>query len=290
MCFTGDTMVINTIEKLKSFLKQERERNKKIGLVPTMGFLHAGHLSLIERAKKENDIVVVSIFVNPTQFGPNEDFETYPRDIKEDSKKAMEAGADIIFNPSVLEMYPNDSSTWVNVDGSITSILCGASRPGHFKGVTTVVNMLFNIVEPDKAYFGQKDAQQAAVLTKMVKDLHMKVELVICPIVREVDGLALSSRNSYLSDDERRQATILNKSLLVAFDAFQEGEKDAKKLISIIKDNISTMPLAKIEYVKIYSYPSLCELNHIEVPAIVAVAVKFGQTRLIDNIIIDKKK
>lgn len=283
-------MVINTIEKLRDLLRQERKKDKRIGLVPTMGYLHAGHLSLIERAKKENDTVVVSIFVNPTQFAPNEDFETYPRDIKEDSKKAIEAGADIIFNPSVLEMYPNDSSTWVNVEGNITSILCGASRPSHFKGVTTVVNMLFNIVEPDKAYFGQKDAQQAAVLTKMVNDLHMNVELKICPIVREADGLALSSRNSYLNDNERREATILNKSLLTAFDAFQEGEKDTKKLIEIIKNNINTMPLAKIDYVKIHSFPSLDEINYIDTAAIVAVAVKFGKTRLIDNIIIDKKK
>lgn len=279
-------MVVNTIDNLKHFLRQEREKNKKIGLVPTMGYLHAGHLSLIERAKKENDTVVVSIFVNPTQFGPNEDFETYPRDIEVDTKKAIEAGADIIFNPSVVEMYPNESSTWVNVEGDITSILCGASRPGHFKGVTTVVNMLFNIVGPDKAYFGQKDAQQAAVLTKMVRDLHMNVELIICPIVREEDGLALSSRNTYLNEDERDQATILNKSLLSAFDAFQEGEKDTKKLIGIIKDNINTMPLAEIDYVKIYSYPSLSEIKYIEETAIIAVAVKFGKTRLIDNIII----
>lgn len=279
-------MVVNTIDNLKHFLRQEREKNKKIGLVPTMGYLHAGHLSLIERAKKENDTVVVSIFVNPTQFGPNEDFETYPRDIEVDTKKAIEAGADIIFNPSVVEMYPNESSTWVNVEGDITSILCGASRPTHFKGVTTVVNMLFNIVGPDKAYFGQKDAQQAAVLTKMVRDLHMNVELIICPIVREEDGLALSSRNTYLNEDERDQATILNKSLLSAFDAFQEGEKDTKKLIGIIKDNINTMPLAEIDYVKIYSYPSLSEIKYIEETAIIAVAVKFGKTRLIDNIII----
>lgn len=290
MCFTKNIMTVNTIDELKRFIKNVRNRNKSIGFVPTMGFLHAGHLSLIERAKKENDVVVVSIFVNPTQFGPSEDFETYPRDMETDRRLAMDAGADVIFNPSVSEMYPDESSTWVNVEGDITSILCGASRPIHFKGVTTVVNMLFNIVEPDKAYFGQKDAQQAAVLTKMVRDLHIDIELVICPIVREADGLALSSRNTYLNQEEREQATILNKSLQLALNTFSNEEKDAKKLVELIKNNISTMPLANIEYVKIYAYPSLTEITKIEQKAIAAVAVMFGKTRLIDNIILDKVK
>ena len=283
-------MVLNTIDEIKRFIKDAKSNRKTIGFVPTMGFLHAGHLSLIDRAKRENDVVVVSIFVNPTQFGPNEDFETYPRDMESDTKLAKEAGADVIFNPSVLEMYPEESSTWVNVEGDITSVLCGTSRPTHFRGVTTVVSMLFNIVEPTKAYFGQKDAQQAAVLTKMVRDLHMNLELVICPIVRESDGLALSSRNTYLNDEERAQATILNKSLQLAVEAYNQGEKETVKLIEVIKNSITTMPLAKIDYVSIYSYPTLSEIKTIDQTAIVAVAVKFGNTRLIDNVILEKRK
>lgn len=283
-------MVLNSIEDIKRFIKNAKSKGNTVGFVPTMGFLHKGHLSLIEKAREENDIVVVSIFVNPTQFGPNEDFETYPRDIESDTKLAREAGADVIFNPSVLDIYPGESSTWVNVEGDITSVLCGASRPTHFRGVTTVVNMLFNIVEPTKAYFGQKDAQQAAVLTKMVRDLHMNLELVICPIVRESDGLALSSRNTYLSDEERAQATILNKSLQLAVEAYLQGEKDTIKLIEIIKNSITTMPLAEIDYVSIYAYPTLSEIKTINQTAIAAVAVKFGKTRLIDNVIIEKRK
>ena len=283
-------MVLNSIEDIKRFIKNAKSKGNTVGFVPTMGFLHKGHLSLIEKAREENDIVVVSIFVNPTQFGPNEDFETYPRDMESDTKLAREAGADVIFNPSVLEIYPGESSTWVNVEGDITSVLCGASRPTHFRGVTTVVNMLFNIVEPTKAYFGQKDAQQAAVLTKMVRDLHMNLELVICPIVRESDGLALSSRNTYLSDEERAQATILNKSLQLAVEAYLQGEKETIKLIEIIKNSITTMPLAEIDYVSIYAYPTLSEIKTINQTAIAAVAVKFGKTRLIDNVILEKRK
>ncbi|NLZ94742.1 MAG: pantoate--beta-alanine ligase [Bacteroidales bacterium] len=283
-------MVINSIKELRSHLTKAGKGNKTVGLVPTMGFLHEGHLSLIRRAKKENDFVVVSIFVNPTQFGPNEDFETYPRDIDQDTKLAYEAGADIIFNPSASDIYPEGSNTWVNVEGEITSVLCGASRPTHFQGVTTVVNILFNIVKPNKAYFGQKDAQQAAVLTKMVRDLHIDLELIVCPIVREADGLALSSRNTYLSNEERKQALILNQSLLKAKKAYLQGEKDTNKLIQLITDTITSKPLAKIDYVSIYAYPSLQEINKIESSAIIAVAVHFGKTRLIDNIILEKSK
>lgn len=283
-------MVINTVKELRSHLAKAGNDNKTVGLVPTMGFLHEGHLSLIRRASKENDLVVVSIFVNPTQFGPNEDFETYPRDINQDTKLAYEAGTDIIFNPSASEIYPEGSSTWVNVEGEITSVLCGASRPTHFQGVTTVVNILFNIVKPNKAYFGQKDAQQAAVLTKMVRDLHIDLELVVCPIVREADGLALSSRNTYLSSEERKQALILNQSLVKANEAYQEGERDTEKLIQLVTDTITSKPLAKIDYVSVYAYPSLQEIDKIEGNAIVAVAVHFGKTRLIDNIILENSK
>lgn len=279
-------MVITTTEVMKRFLVTERKQNKTIALVPTMGFLHKGHLSLIKKAKKENDLVVVSIFVNPTQFGPNEDFETYPRSMMRDTELAYKAGADIIFNPSVREMYPEGSSTWVTVEGDITSVLCGASRPTHFRGVTSVVNMLFNIVEPDRAYFGQKDAQQVAVLTKMVRDLHMNVELVVCPIVREADGVALSSRNTYLSDEERQQAVILNEALQQARTTYKEGERDVDTMTQLIENTITTMPLAEIEYVNILEYPSLKQIGTIVETAIIAVAVKFGKTRLIDNVIL----
>lgn len=283
-------MVINTKDELKRFIKNAHKEQKTIGFVPTMGFLHQGHLSLVKKAKEENQLVVVSIFVNPTQFGPTEDFGTYPRDIQTDTRLAMEAGADVIFNPSVEEMYVTGSSTWVEVEGDITSVLCGASRPTHFRGVTTVVNMLFNIVEPDKAYFGQKDAQQAAVLTKMVQDLHMNVEIVVCPIVREEDGVALSSRNIYLNEEEREQAAVLNRSLQLVQEAYWKGEKSVEVLSELIVSNINQMPLAEIDYVNIYAYPSLKTIAKVEEKAIVAVAVKFGKTRLIDNVILEKRK
>lgn len=276
-------MIIETVKELREYLAGQRAAGKTVGLVPTMGFLHEGHLSLIREAKAENDVVVVSDFVNPTQFGPNEDFESYPRNIEQDTELALSAGADVIFYPSVSEMYPPESSTYVEVEGNITRVLCGASRPTHFRGVTTVVNKLFNIVEPDKAYFGQKDAQQVAVLTKMVKDLHMDIELIICPIVREPDGLAMSSRNTYLSAEERKQAVILNQALKKAKNAFANGEKDVVKLTEIITDKINEMPLAVIDYVSILDFPSLKPIITIEKDALGAVAVKFGKTRLIDN-------
>jgi len=276
-------MIIETVKELREYLAGQRAAGKTVGLVPTMGFLHEGHLSLIREAKAENDVVVVSDFVNPTQFGPNEDFESYPRNIERDTELALSAGADVIFYPSVSEMYPPESSTYVEVEGNITRVLCGASRPTHFRGVTTVVNKLFNIVEPNKAYFGQKDAQQVAVLTKMVKDLHMDIELIICPIVREPDGLAMSSRNTYLSAEERKQAVILNQALKKAKNAFANGEKDVVKLTGIITDKINEMPLAVIDYVSILDFPSLKPIITIEKDALGAVAVKFGKTRLIDN-------
>ena len=276
-------MIIETVKELREYLAGQRAAGKTVGFVPTMGFLHEGHLSLIREAKAENDVVVVSDFVNPTQFGPNEDFESYPRNIERDTELALSAGADVIFYPSVSEMYPPESSTYVEVEGNITRVLCGASRPTHFRGVTTVVNKLFNIVEPDKAYFGQKDAQQVAVLTKMVKDLHMDIELIICPIVREPDGLAMSSRNTYLSAEERKQAVILNQALKKAKNAFANGEKDVVKLTGIITDKINEMPLAVIDYVSILDFPSLKPIITIEKDALGAVAVKFGKTRLIDN-------
>ncbi len=279
-------MIIETISALREYLDEQRSQGKSIGFVPTMGFLHEGHLSLIRYAKADNDIVVVSDFVNPTQFAPGEDFESYPRDIERDTELAVGAGADVIFYPSVQEMYPEGSSTFVEVEDGITRILCGQSRPTHFRGVTTVVNMLFNIVQPHRAYFGQKDAQQAAVLIKMVRDTHMPLELIVCPIVREEDGLAMSSRNSYLNAEERKQAVVLSQALQLSAAAFAEGEREVKKLIEIIKNKIKEMPLAEIDYVSIHDYPSLKQTAKVDAEALAAVAVKFGKTRLIDNIIL----
>lgn len=279
-------MIIQTVNQLREILYGHRKSNKKIGLVPTMGYLHQGHLSLIANAKKQNDIVVVSIFVNPTQFAPNEDYETYPRDIERDSDMAYQAGADIIFHPSATEMYPNQSSTFISVEGNTTKVLCGASRPTHFKGVTTVVGMLFNIVQPNTAYFGQKDAQQVAVLQKMVDELHFNLKIHICPIVREKDGLAMSSRNIYLTTAQRQQAIVLNQSLYKAKALFEKGEKNTETLKIFIKEEIVKKDLAAIDYIEIYKYPSLQATDRIEGKTIIAIAVKFGTTRLIDNIII----
>lgn len=282
-------MIIETIKELNAQLDPYRKEGKTIGFVPTMGFLHEGHLSLIRRAKAENDIVVVSDFVNPTQFAPNEDFESYPRDIIRDEALATSAGADIIFHPSVSEIYPEGSATFVEVEGDITKVLCGESRPSHFKGVTTVVAILFNIVRANKAYFGQKDAQQAAVLIQMVRDLHMNIELIVCPIIREENGLALSSRNTYLSVEEKKQALVLNQALKLAEEAFNDGEDSVAILINIITNKINEMPLADIDYISIYDYPSLKVINNINQEALAAVAVRFGKTRLIDNIILKRK-
>lgn len=282
-------MIIETINELRNYLEEHRKTGKTIGFVPTMGFLHEGHLSLIRAAKAENDVVVVSDFVNPTQFAPNEDFESYPRNIGQDEKMAMEAGADVIFFPSVEEMYPNGSSTFVEVEGEMTKILCGKSRPSHFKGVTTVVNILFNIVQPNKAYFGQKDAQQAAVLMKMVRDLHQNLEIVVCPIVREKDGLAMSSRNTYLDTQQRKDATILYQSLQEAELHFKNGENNVGNLTQFIRKKLSEKSSADIDYIEIYDFPSLTKIEKIDHKALAAIAVRFGKTRLIDNIILEKK-
>ncbi|MBK5243869.1 MAG: pantoate--beta-alanine ligase [Eubacteriaceae bacterium] len=278
--------IIKNIDILRNTINEYGE-NKAIGFVPTMGFLHEGHLSLIEKASSENDITVVSIFVNPTQFGPGEDFETYPRDLDRDARLAEGAGADILFFPDAREIYPIGASTFVEVEGAITKKLCGSSRPAHFKGVTTVVNTLFNIVSPHKAYFGQKDAQQLAVIKKMVRDLHMQVTIVACPIVRETDGLALSSRNVGLNPEERKQALILSQALNRARNLWKTGETDVKILKAVISDGINTMPLADIDYVDILDFNTLEAIKKIEAPALAAVAVRFGDTRLIDNIILE---
>ena len=280
--------IIKTAKELEAWSKNADRKNRTLGLVPTMGYLHEGHCSLIRAAKSENDLVVVSVFVNPTQFAPGEDFESYPRSIERDYNLAIEAGADVVFNPETEEVYVPGSSTFVEVTGEITRKLCGASRPTHFRGVTTVVNILFNIVRPDKAYFGQKDAQQAMIIKKMVRDLHMPVEVVVCPIVREADGLAMSSRNVYLSQEERKQALCLSGGLKKAGEYLNSGAEDSrsvKKLIEIIRNEIEGQSLAVIDYVMIHDGETLEEIADIEPGknALAAVAVKFGKTRLIDN-------
>ena len=278
--------VIEKIKDLKAVIRSQKSSGKTIGLVPTMGYLHDGHLSLVKASRDENDFTIMSIFVNPTQFGPNEDFDSYPRDMERDTKLAEAAGVDVIFAPSKDEMYPDGYKTYVEVE-DITNVLCGKSRPGHFRGVTTVVAKLFNIVEPDKAYFGQKDAQQVIVLRKMVKDLNMNLEIVTCPIVRESDGLAMSSRNTYLSPEERSGALVLSQSLFEAEKIIKDGERDAAKIIGYIKNRISQVEIAEIDYVEITDIDDLKSVEHIAGKVLIALAVRFGRTRLIDNVIVE---
>lgn len=275
--------VVKTIEEVRKYVKANRKEGKSIALVPTMGFLHEGHKSLIVRAAAENDFVLVSDFVNPTQFGPNEDFEAYPRDIQKDAALCTEAGADLIFNPEPEEMYDN-ALTKVSVD-KITKGLCGKTRPTHFDGVCTVVSKLFNIVCPDRAYFGQKDAQQLCVVRKMVKDLNFDIEIVGCPIIREDDGLAKSSRNTYLSSDERKAALCLSRSLKMGLDMIESGEKSAEAVKEAIKSEIEKEPLARIDYVEIVDVDTLEPVDEISSSILAAIAVYIGKTRLIDNFI-----
>ncbi|MEO3947516.1 pantoate--beta-alanine ligase [Gorillibacterium sp. CAU 1737] len=277
--------VYTTIRELREALEEKRREGKRIGLVPTMGFLHAGHASLLERARRESDTVVLSIFVNPTQFGPNEDLDRYPRDPEGDLRLARDNGVDYVFMPEPSEMYPRPSATGIAVSG-ITSVLCGASRPGHFDGVALVVSKLFHIVKPHRAYFGMKDAQQVAVITRMVEDLNLDVEIVPCPIVREDSGLALSSRNVYLSDEEKRQALVLSESLSRSPIWLQEAGGDALALQKQIAEHIAKTPLADIDYVQVLTYPDLERPTTAAAAKsawIIALAVRFGKTRLIDN-------
>lgn len=278
--------IITTIEELRPIIKGWKREGLTVGLVPTMGYLHDGHKSLIVKAVAENDKVVVSDFVNPTQFGANEDLSSYPRDIERDAALCEAAGADIIFHPEPEEMYYPDKCTFVDMD-KLTKGLCGKTRPVHFSGVCTVVSKLFNIVTPDRAYFGQKDAQQLAVIKRMVRDLNFDITVVGCPIVREADGLALSSRNTYLSDEERKAALILNKSLTLGKEMIQAGEKDAAKVREAIIKNMETEPLAKVDYVEIVDNENLEPVQTIDVPCLVATAVYIGKTRLIDNFVTD---
>ncbi|MED1793802.1 pantoate--beta-alanine ligase [Brevibacillus nitrificans] len=276
---------ISTIAEMRVHIKEARRLGKTIGIVPTMGFLHQGHLSLVKAAREKCDLVVMSIFVNPLQFGPNEDFERYPRDIEHDRQMAQSAGVDLLFTPEVGEMYPKPILTNISVS-NVTEQLCGKSRPGHFDGVATVVTKLFQIVQPDYAFFGQKDAQQVAVVTQMTYDLSMPVQIVPCPIVREEDGLAMSSRNVYLTPEQRKEALVLSQSLKQAKSWLGEGVALSEIRERII-DMIAAMPLASIDYVELLRYPDLTPVEQ-RTPGesiIIALAVRFGHTRLIDNLI-----
>uniref|UniRef100_UPI000933C62F pantoate--beta-alanine ligase n=1 Tax=Asaccharospora irregularis TaxID=29359 RepID=UPI000933C62F len=276
--------VVNRIEDVRNTVKEWKNQGLSVGFVPTMGYLHEGHQSLIKKAYEENDRIVVSIFVNPMQFGPTEDLDTYPRDLERDSKICKDAGANLIFHPEDKEMYKNDFLTFVDVNG-LTEGLCAKSRPIHFRGVCTVVTKLLNIVYPDRIYFGQKDAQQLAIIKRMVRDLNIDVEVIGCPIVREEDGLARSSRNIYLSTEEREAATILNKSLSKAKTLIENGEKSSEVIINQIKETINSEPLARIDYVEVVDNLSMEKVKYIEKSVLVATAVYIGKTRLIDNFI-----
>jgi pantoate--beta-alanine ligase len=281
--------LVKTIEEMRAFRKSLRKSGKRLGLVPTMGALHEGHLSLVRAARDKSDVVAVSIFVNPTQFGPNEDFAKYPRTLKSDSAMLEREKVDVIFAPSVEDMYPVRTVTWVTVEG-MSDRLCGKSRPGHFRGVTTVVSKLFNIIEPDTAFFGQKDAAQVAIIRRMVRDLNMPVSVEVCPIIRESDGLALSSRNAYLSPAERNSALVLHRSLQRAQKLFDQGERDSEKLIAASKQEFATEPSARLDYFEIVDPDSLEPMPTISTPALIAVAAFVGNTRLIDNIFVDPKR
>jgi pantoate--beta-alanine ligase len=275
--------IFHDMQKLRQLLDTKRLERKNIGFVPTMGYLHQGHLSLIKSSAKENDITVLSIYVNPTQFGPNEDLDNYPRDLENDTKIAKEAGADIIFIPNNEMMYIDNHVTYVNVH-ELTDNLCGLSRPTHFQGVTTIVTKLFNIVQPKRAYFGQKDAQQAIIIKRMVKDLNIPVDIVVCPIIREHDGLAMSSRNTYLNQQERSEATILNESLQKAKMLIESGERNSIVIKNTIQSMINSKPSANIDYISIVSQETLKDIVTIKDSILIAIAVKIGKTRLIDNI------
>lgn len=274
--------IVKTISEVRNEVKNWRKQGLSVGLVPTMGYLHEGHKSLIDRACKENDKVVVSVFVNPKQFGPGEDLATYPRDIQRDAALCEDAGAALIFNPEPEEMYFDDFHTYVTME-SLSDELCGKTRPIHFRGVCTVVSKLFHIVAPDRAYFGQKDAQQLSIIKRMVRDLNFDIEIVGCPIVREADGLAKSSRNTYLNPEERKAALVLSKAVGLGQELIQEGERNADVIVEKMKQLIEEEPLAKIDYVQAVDAISIQPVAEIKGTVLVAMAVYIGKTRLIDN-------
>ncbi|MCM3163073.1 pantoate--beta-alanine ligase [Metabacillus litoralis] len=278
--------IVSTIQELSKEIRSFKQENLTIGFVPTMGYLHEGHLKLLEEARKENDVVVLSIFVNPLQFGPNEDFDSYPRNAERDQKLAEQAGVDLIFTPPVNEMYPDEPAYTVIVKKRI-DVLCGRSRKGHFDGVATVLTKLFNMVQPDRAYFGMKDAQQVAVIDGLISEFNFPMDLVAVPTIREEDGLAKSSRNVNLNDRERKEATALYKSLSQAKDFILTGERNKQKVIDLVSAIITTNTSGTIDYVEILSYPKLEEIEVLHGKIILAVAVKFTNARLIDNITIE---
>lgn len=275
-------MIVSSLDELRA---ARLLLDGRLGLVPTMGYLHEGHLSLVRRAREECDRVAASIFVNPTQFGPTEDLSKYPRDLDRDLSLLEAAGVDLVWTPDNETIYPPDFSTWVEVEG-LTRPLEGAARPGHFRGVTTVVAKLFNAVQPQAAYFGQKDAQQAAVVRKMTRDLNFPVEIVVCPTVREADGLAMSSRNSYLSPEERKSAVVLFRALTAAREAFERGERDAESLRKVMSATLASEPRARTQYVSCADYDTLEELGTVTGKALLSMAVFIGKTRLIDNFVV----
>ena len=274
--------VVKSVKEVRDAVKEWKAQGLSVGFVPTMGYLHEGHESLIKKAVKDNDRVVVSIFVNPMQFGPTEDLDKYPRDLERDSKLCENAGANLIFHPEKEEMYFEDFSSYVDIN-RLSDELCGKSRPIHFRGVCTVVTKLFNIVNPDRAYFGEKDAQQLAIIRRFVRDLNIDIEIIGCPIIREEDGLAKSSRNTYLSKKERQAALILSQSLNLAKDAINSGERNSSVVIDIISNSIKKEPLAKIDYIEVVDSLSMKPVKTIEKSVLVAIAVYIGKTRLIDN-------
>lgn len=278
--------IVTTVKEVREQIKEWRKEGFSIGFVPTMGYLHEGHKSLIDKAVEENDKVVVSVFVNPIQFGPKEDLATYPRDLERDALICENAGADVIFHPEPEEMYFDDFCTFVDME-NLTKGLCGKTRPTHFRGVCTVVSKLFNIVTPDKAYFGQKDAQQLAVIRRMVRDLNFDIDIVGCPIIREDDGLARSSRNTYLSKEERKAAVILHKGLEKGEQLVRGGEKNGNVIVKEIADTIASEPLAKIDYVEMVDFETLEPIQTVEGAVLAAVAVYIGKTRLIDNFVVE---
>jgi pantoate--beta-alanine ligase len=283
--------IINRRKRMMSVARRlRREENRTIGLVPTMGALHEGHLSLIHEARALCDVVVVSVFVNPTQFGPNEDFASYPRDLTRDSALLAEYNVDYVLAPTSEEIYPSGFSSYVTVDG-LSNLLEGAARPGHFRGVSTVVAILLNIVRPHFAFFGQKDAQQSILIKQMARDLAFEAEIVVLPIVREESGLAMSSRNAYLDDDERLAANVLNRALSQAQAAFDEGEHSASRLVELVRSTIEKEPLARIDYVSLNDAETLAQLDRTDDrPALLSLAVFFGKTRLLDNIVLGAQK
>ena len=279
---TKSMMIVSTLDELRS---ARAILDGPVGFVPTMGFLHDGHLSLVKRAVEECNSVVVSIFVNPTQFGPTEDLSAYPRDMERDLRLLEPLGVNLVWTPTPEIMYPDGYQTWVEVE-ALTGFLEGAQRPGHFRGVTTIVTKLFNGVQPAKTYFGQKDAQQVAVIRQMVRDLNVPIEIVVCPIVREPDGLAMSSRNTYLDSERRKAALVLQRALNAAKDTYDAGERDADRLRSIMQETIEAEPLAQMQYVSCADYDTLQELDTVHGKALLSMAVFVGKTRLIDNFVL----